>query len=390
MTENKPSSEKRIKIDPFYPRLVAAGLLAAAGAYFFVPYRGPVSALFLAVVSAALCAPLRLDWRIKAGLFALFGYFFHSAFVRAVTDNLLFALACAAISALCCLCRALLRRRTAKNVLLALLPAAAAVCLSLFFAGSPFSAFSADETLSDYVNSTYAADEFAASPVYYDRKSGEYRLDLHAEDDPTGAYPIALRGGLIRDAYLSYAESRLLEDMRLELVQALRAAYPSEGYTVVPAGISRFPDGLVTLADAQADYSARAYFEVYISNDVTLAEFFKRVEKYLKTLYDADADVSQITFRGGSRGEYHYAVTCPVTQLPINETPVFDVSSRPGCAERVSRLRKGPAAAPSGRLPRPKISGMWGTKSRLRFPRLYILRKSSGNYKLDIDNFSVL
>ena len=97
MTENKPSSEKRIKIDPFYPRLVAAGLLAAAGAYFFVPYRGPVSALFLAVVSAALCAPLRLDWRIKAGLFALFGYFFHSAFVRAVTDNLLFALACAAI-----------------------------------------------------------------------------------------------------------------------------------------------------------------------------------------------------------------------------------------------------------------------------------------------------
>ena len=32
MTENKPSSEKRIKIDPFYPRLVAAGLLAAAGA----------------------------------------------------------------------------------------------------------------------------------------------------------------------------------------------------------------------------------------------------------------------------------------------------------------------------------------------------------------------
>ena len=90
---------------------------------------------------------------------------------------------CAAISALCCLCRALLRRRTAKNVLLALLPAAAAVCLSLFFAGSPFSAFSAGETLSDYVNSTYAADEFAASPVYYDRKSGEYRLDLHAEDD---------------------------------------------------------------------------------------------------------------------------------------------------------------------------------------------------------------
>lgn len=330
MTENKPSSEKRIKIDPFYPRLVAAGLLAAAGAYFFVPYRGPVSALFLPIVSAALCAPLRLDWRIKAGLFALFGYFFHSAFVRTVTDNLLFALACAAISALCCLCRALLRRRTAKNVLLALLPAAAAVCLSLFFAGSPFSAFSADETLSDYVNSTYAADEFAASPVYYDRKSGEYRLDLHAEDDPTGAYPIALRGGLIRDAYLSYAESRLLEDMRLELVQALRAAYPSEGYTVVPAGISRFPDGLVTLADAQADYSARAYFEVYISNDVTLAEFFKRVEKYLKTLYDADADVSQITFRGGSRGEYHYAVTCPVTQLPINETPVFDVSSRLG------------------------------------------------------------
>lgn len=80
MTENKPSSEKRIKIDPFYPRLVAAGLLAAAGAYFFVPYRGPVSALFLAVVSAALCAPIRLDWRIKAGLFALFGYFFHSAF----------------------------------------------------------------------------------------------------------------------------------------------------------------------------------------------------------------------------------------------------------------------------------------------------------------------
>lgn len=65
MTENKPSSEKRIKIDPFYPRLVAAGLLAAAGAYFFVPYRGPVSALFLAVVSAALCAPIRLDWRIK-------------------------------------------------------------------------------------------------------------------------------------------------------------------------------------------------------------------------------------------------------------------------------------------------------------------------------------
>ena len=52
MTENKPSSEKRIKIDPFYPRLVAAGLLAAAGAYFFVPYRGPVSALFLAVRSA--------------------------------------------------------------------------------------------------------------------------------------------------------------------------------------------------------------------------------------------------------------------------------------------------------------------------------------------------
>lgn len=69
---------------------------------------------------------------------------------------------------------------------------------------------------------------------------------------------------------------------------------------------------------------------MYISNDVTLAEFFKRVEKYLKTLYDADADVSQITFRGGSRGEYHYAVTCPVTQLPINETPVFDVSSRLG------------------------------------------------------------
>ena len=253
MTENKPSSDKRIKIDPFYPRLVAAGLLAAAGAYFFVPYRGPVSALFLAVVSAALCAPLRLDWRIKAGLFALFGYFFHSAFVRAVTDNLLFALACAAISALCCLCRALLRRRTAKNVLLALLPAAAAVCLSLFFAGSPFSAFSADETLSDYVNSTYAADEFAASPVYYDRKSGEYRLDLHAEDDPTGAYPIALRGGLIRDAYLSYAESRLLEDMRLELVQALRAAYPSEGYTAsaaFPTGLSRWPTRRPTIRRA--------------------------------------------------------------------------------------------------------------------------------------------
>ena len=31
MTENKPSSEKRIKIDPFYPRLVAAGLLAGEG-----------------------------------------------------------------------------------------------------------------------------------------------------------------------------------------------------------------------------------------------------------------------------------------------------------------------------------------------------------------------
>lgn len=327
-TDKKSLRQKRIPFDPFYIRLAAAGLLAAAGTYFFVPYRGPVSTLFLIIVFAAVCAPLRLDWRIKAGLFALFGYFFHSAFERTVIPNLLFALACAVICALCCLCFALLRRKTVKDALAALLPAAAAVCLSLFFAGSPFSAFSADETLSNYVNSAYAADEFNASPVYYDRESGEYRLDLHAEDDPTGAYSIALRGGLVHDAYRSYAESRLLEALRLELVQALRAEYPSEGYTVVPAGISRFPDGRITMAGANADYTARSYFDVYITNDITLATFFERVDKYVKTLYDAGIRVSQITFRGGSRGEYLYSFTCPVTHLPVSETPVFDVNAR--------------------------------------------------------------
>ena len=46
--------------------------------------------------------------------------------------------------------------------------------------------------------------------------------------------------------------------------------------------------------------------------------------------YPPAGAVSQNPLPGGSRGEYHYAVTCPVTQLPINETPVFDVSSRLG------------------------------------------------------------
>ena len=121
-TDKKSLRQKRIPFDPFYIRLAVAGLLAAAGTYFFVPYRGPVSTLFLIIVFAAVCAPLRLDWRIKAGLFALFGYFFHSAFERTVIPNLLFALACAVICALCCLCFALLRRKTVKDALAALLP----------------------------------------------------------------------------------------------------------------------------------------------------------------------------------------------------------------------------------------------------------------------------
>ena len=328
MTENKPSSEKRIKIDPFYPRLVAAGLLAAAGAYFFVPYRGPVSALFPAVVSAALCAPLRLDWRIKAGLFALFGYFFpfrlcaHGDGQPAVRARLR-----GDKRAFCCLCRALLRRRTAKNVLL-LLPAAAAVCLAVLRRQPVFPPFSAGETLSDYVNSTHAADEFAASPVYYDRKSGEYRLDLHAEDDPDRRVSHRAARRFVRDAYLSYAESRLLEDMRLELVQ-LRAAYPSEGYAVVPAGISRFPTGLSRWLTRRPT-TRRA---------LILRCTFQR--RHTRRVFQAGGEISENAVRRG-RGrfanhlprrqprEYHYAVTCPVTQLPINETPAFDVSSRLG------------------------------------------------------------
>ena len=36
-TDKKSLRQKRIPFDPFYIRLAAAGLLAAAGTYFFVP-----------------------------------------------------------------------------------------------------------------------------------------------------------------------------------------------------------------------------------------------------------------------------------------------------------------------------------------------------------------
>ena len=78
MTENKPSSEKRIKIDPFYPRLVAAGLLAALpSGRDAAPALPPFSDVLPA--AEAFLAPAQINYVGKAANLYDLGYTYHGS-----------------------------------------------------------------------------------------------------------------------------------------------------------------------------------------------------------------------------------------------------------------------------------------------------------------------
>ena len=337
---NKPSNEKRADMpDPgsgtrsetrFYIEIAACGVLAALGAYIFVPFRGPVASIPLIVVCAAAAAALRIDWRIKVAFFALFGLFFHTVETQDITRTLIFAAVCAAICSLCCLSEYLvIKAKKPSGKLLSLIPALAAIAAVWFIAGNPFSAFNAGAHLTEYAEKTYSSDDFQTSACFYDYTDGTYGINIGAYDDPNGLiYRITFEGGTVKDKYLNHAKQLISEISRLNFLNALRSEYPNENYYVSVTDISRFSADRILLSDDSEKYSGRETFVISIPSDITLEEFFNRAEKYLRTLQAAGLDAAAVRFRGGVRGEYFYGAECPVTFLPINKTPVFDITER--------------------------------------------------------------
>ena len=183
--------------------------------------------------------------------------------------------------------------------------------------------------MNEYAEKTYSSDDFQTSACFYDYTDGTYGINIGAYDDPNGLiYRITFEGGTVKDKYLNHAKQLISEISRLNFLNALRSEYPNENYYVSVTDISRFSTDRILLSDDSEKYSGRETFVISIPSDITLEEFFNRAEKYLRTLQAAGLDAAAVRFRGGVRGEYFYGVECPVTFLPINKTPVFDITER--------------------------------------------------------------
>lgn len=306
----------------YYIDLVAVCVLAFVSAYMLLPKGGKWATLPVCTVCAVAVGFTRVKRLFSAVIFAVSAYFVSSFFV----GDFGFSVVCAVFSGICCLVGCLAARLTRSRKALCAVAAVFLVaigCAAHFFLfGSPLTAFPASDTLEAYVSESYT-DSVKTNGLRYDRAKRLYFTEIYGTNDVTNVCTLYSDGTYVIDNYRTRAVNSLMSDARLKIQLALREAYPDGKFTVVPAGISAFPEGKLDVSQ-QSDDLSRMSFDINVTTALTPDAFASLAGDYIRAVADAGLRPAHIRVRGGDVGQHFLTVKVLPTAFPAPAGVAFE------------------------------------------------------------------
>lgn len=316
------AEEKTLKKDILnYVNFSLCVILSFAGSYFTLSKLGEWRTLFIVIAFAVANAFVKSKWYIKAACFGAFGYVLHAFYGEGFAESLTCALFCAAVMIACCVAAFLFKKKKAFGVIIALCLIMLTAVVHVVLFGSPVPAFEADEKFGSYIASSYAEGTVESTAVRYDRSSGCFVCGVNAVTEPTEVFTLRYENGRIVDTFGRHFELATMKKGRLDVVNALRAVYPDDGFTVESHSIQGFR---FIRAENPTDVPTDIMvFDVYISAYLTVDDFIGKAVSYMRTLLDAGVNVGKINFYGGRAGLYYRRLTLDGAYVPYDTTVNF-------------------------------------------------------------------
>ncbi len=189
---------------------------------------------------------------------------------------------------------------------------AGCLCANALLFGDPFSAFHAQKQLTEYIRQQYDMENggHTFGNVRFDTDSKLYTLTAYNDIYPTETGEIFLCGGYVVDHYRELLEKQQMQEPATELTNILREAFPSDSFTVVCLGISKYPtNGQKLSAHDTTDYSSQISYCIQLSGKPNYEKLITAAKKYLDVLTDSGLSYGDLTFTSSVGTLYRLSVT---------------------------------------------------------------------------------
>ncbi|MBQ7646075.1 MAG: hypothetical protein IJS94_02285 [Clostridia bacterium] len=288
--------------------LVVSALFAWLGCYMFTMRLGAVSSYPFIIVTA-VCASVICKKFIRTLVFyALFGFLLPFTASRGINASAQLCVICCVIFTLSFCAVYLFLKKTKKAPLFktaAVLLAAAALAVHVFFNSDPFTFSKSSDTLSSYIDSNYRYEKLNSSNIYYVFSEKTFMTETAYSKRPTEKAYISVKDGKITDGYVSLTERFMLEEPLQKLTEKIRAAFPDGSFSVTSGSVINYPRGFAVSAESDVDYTPYASFNVYFNKSMNANEFINTAEKYFNAIYESGFKCHDLVFYAGSAGKYY-------------------------------------------------------------------------------------
>ena len=325
-TEEKTASRREI---PQFVFLIAAVLLACAGAFFFREEAGIVRCYPLLPVFMTAAAFLPLPWWQRGLLFLVPVFALAMIETRETGQTVLFCALAVVLFVLSELGARLIKKsgkrllRVVCGVLLICL------CFALYAAvcGNPFSAHAAKKTLTEYVERTYDADGgLTFSDVRYDVFRRRYVLQANSRSYPTETACVAVNGPMTEDRFLPLLEDQCMRAPAGEIALAIRAVYAEDVYTVYRVTIAGFDSDLPLRDASETEYASRVSYCVEIYGKPLYPQMAEKALGYANAIFASGKPLDRLEFVSAQTFRTRFRASA----VPSDYTPAGYGSVRPG------------------------------------------------------------
>ena len=325
--------------------LVITVALATAAAALFRRSAGIAAMIPYAVLISFAAAFVNINIYLRLVIFAVTVFSFNT--VESETDvAFMFTLLCLFAVLISSIGVKLVKKhKNALGISVTAIGLAASCALNVFFVGNPIRCIDAEETIDAYIESSYPerislsteiSGRFTVSDIYYDHETKTYCKDAVWQRYPVYTGVISANpGDNITDGFAPILETLLAENLRSDVYEAVRAAFPDGRFTISDGTIAGFPDEKLLTGEEKALANCVSY-EISLSGIQLVSEFRAAVIAYTNALDRSGVGYNEIVFTAGisewyrqsatvTRNGHIYGKSVPVLKLrPKISTPGFD------------------------------------------------------------------
>ena len=287
MTEKKISPDKKIpETLSFALKLFAVIMLGFLAGLVFRPSVGILSMLPLAFLLCGVASCIKVKSRYKLLICPAMVFMLNTIEKDDMRVSLTF-------TALCLLANIVFEYaahafRNKQKRFFAVAPIGSVICiaLSFYFIGSPFTAISANRTLSDYTESKYPENEngyfgeFEFSSIRYNNQTKTYYYNAKSSTFPTEIGEISIKNGIVRDGFEPMLERKIKVPYESDFTAYLRKIFPTDSFTVDCVSIASTPDQSILISE-NLSLKESASYEIHLGGIQTADDMLKRVKYYV-------------------------------------------------------------------------------------------------------------